>query len=330
LLLGAVAPAIHKVGIPGTQQKGFTMLYAGIDVSKDSLDLFLDGQVSRLSNDSRGFAALKRRLRSGCTAVLESTGGYERGCAEALRAAGVAVAVVNPFRVAHYRKALGFHAKTDVIDAELLARFGQDRALVDTGAEQHPELNDVTDRRHQLVGILAAEKNRMEHARGEARASVLRHIAQLEEEIDAIEKIIARLVADDELLSRKAEVLRGIKGFGPAITPVLLATMPELGSLNRREIASLAGLAPFAHDSGRWKGKRSIRGGRELARRMLYMAAMTARCWNPEIKVVYTRLRAAGKAPKVALIACARKLLTIANAKLRDAFGSGEQLSVQP
>jgi len=307
------------------------MFYAGIDVSKDTLDLFLNGKFFRHTNDSRGIAALKRRLRVDCTAVVESTGGYERKCAEALRAAGIPVAVVNPFRVAHYRKALGLHAKTDVIDAELLARFGQDRELADTGAEQHPELNDVTDRRHQLVGILAAEKNRLEHARGEARASVLRHIGQLEAEIDAMEQVIASLVAADDLLRRKSEVLRTIKGFGPAITPVLLATMPELGGLNRREIASLAGLAPFAHDSGRWRGKRSIRGGRELARRMLYMAAMTARSWNPEIKLMYARLRAAGKAPKVALIACARKLLTIANARLRDTFGSPKaKLAIQP
>jgi transposase len=305
------------------------MRYVGVDVSKASLDVFLDGRRFAFSNSALGFAALLRRLLSGDVAVLESTGGYERACAAALREAGFAVAIANPLEVSHFRRGLGKRAKTDLIDAEVLARFGQTRELQDSGAEQCPEFRDAVSRRAQLVSMLAQEKQHLEHARGIARESVQRHMVQLDSEITAMNKLIEQIVASDTELRAKSEVLRGIKCIGPTVAAVMLAEMPELGTLSRKQAAALAGVAPFARESGQWQGKRSIFGGRELVRRMLYMAAMTGRTWNSTLAEFYAKLRAAGKPVKVALIACARKLLVIANAKLRDARGQPRAISAQ-
>jgi transposase len=293
------------------------MFYAGIDVSKHQLDLFFD-TLHRLPNSQAGFECLASLLPSGCVVVMESTGGYERACASFLRKAGLGVRIVNPAEVAAFRRSLGRRAKTDPIDARVLALFGEARKLEPRAEPAHVELKAAVGRLGQLRQILTAEKNRLEQAQDFERESVLRLVDFLKREAKLCRERIRGLIRESDSLRAKVEVLTQLKGIGEVVASTLVAALPEIGRVGGKQIASLAGLAPHPHDSGGFKGKRRIGGGRAIVRSMLYLAAMSASRRAGVLHDMYQRLRAAGKPAKVAIIACAHKLLTIANARIRD------------
>jgi transposase len=299
--------------------------FVGVDVSKDHLDVHArpSGESFRLPNDSAGLATLVGRLRPlGATlVVLEATGGYERPAAAALVEAALPVVVVNPRQARDFAKALGRLAKTDAIDAAVLAEFAERvrpevRPLPDAQARR---LADFMARRRQLVEMRVAERNRL-HAASERRLrrSIEEHVRWLDRRLKDLDGELGELIEASPVWRVKDELLRGVPGIGPVVSRALLAERPELGALSRQKVAALAGLAPRNHDSGKLRGRRMIGGGRAPGAGALYQAALSAARYNPRIKPLYVRLRAAGKAAKVALIACARKLLTILNAMLRD------------
>jgi transposase len=294
--------------------------FVGIDVAKNSLDLCVLPEKTQLtlSYDAKGLKKLLRQLpeKETCLIVVEATGGYQRRVATVLVDAGHFVAVVNPRQVRDFAKGIGILAKTDRIDAEVIARFGQlvrPRTLAKTHEKQE-ELADAVARRRQLVELRTAEKNRLETAVSKlVRKSVQQMINQLDKQIKRIEKQILALLASNDEWKEKGEIIQSTPGVGPITAASLIAELPELGQLNRQQISALAGLAPFNRDSGRHQGKRSIRGGRASVRSVLYMAAMTARTHNPVIREFSHRLEAQGKPYKVAITACMRKLLVILN-----------------
>jgi len=302
-----------------------TPAFVGIDVSKDHLDIHLRpaGEAFRLPNDPAGVAALAARLRGAAPAlvVLEAGGGLERPAVAALVEAGLPVVVVNPRQARDFARALGRLAKTDALDAAVLAEFAERvrppvRPLPDAQAR---ELADLFARRRQLVEMRAAEQNRLHAAAGAAlRRGIREHIAWLDRRLRGLDGELAALIEASPVWRVKDQLLRGVPGVGPVVSRALLAELPELGTLSRQQAAALAGLAPRARDSGRFRGRRCIGGGRAGVRSALYLAALSAARYNPLIRPLYRRLRAAGKAAKLALVACARKLLTILNALLRD------------
>lgn len=297
--------------------------YVGIDVSKAVLDVdCLPVSVARqVTNDSEGIAALVEELRdSGAERiVLEATGGYEIAVASGLAVAGLPVVVVNPKQVRDFAKAMGYLAKSDKLDAKLLALFGERikpavRALPD---EAQRALADLLGRRNQLVAMRAQEKARLGTVAAVASKNIEQHIAWLDKCIGKLDKDLGGRLRKSPLWCEKAELLQTAPGVGEVTTFSLLAQLPELGTLNRQKIAALVGLAPFADDSGMRKGVRYIRGGRADVRCALYMATLSAKKHNPPIKAMYERLIAAGKPFKLAMTACMRKLLTVLNAMLK-------------
>lgn len=307
--------------------------YVGIDVAKDSLDVAVgsDGELWQVSNDAAGHSELVERLGGVKPAliVLEASGGYEAVVAGVLWDAGHPVAVVNPRQVRDFARGMGKLAKTDQIDARVLAMFGEKvpvevRAPLDAEAR---ELQTMVVRRRQLVEMLTMEKNRRGLVpTGRARKSLDKHIAWLEEAVRRASDDIDQAVRQSPIWREKEDLLRSVKGIGPVSARTILVELPELGRLNRKKIAALVGVAPFNRDSGRFKGMRSIAGGRSHVRTVLYMAAVTAARHNPLIRPLYQRLIAAGKKKKVAIVACIRKLLTILTAMVRD----GAYFSVAP
>jgi transposase len=297
---------------------------AGIDVSKDHLDLALheDSEVERLPNSLRGAKAIAQRLRTSEVqrVVVESTGGYERRLVAALEKAGIPVALVNPWRVRRFGEGLGLLAKTDSIDARLLARFARQAEPAETPAKSRESrrLGSFIRRRRQLVAMVVAEKARLENADRWLQSSIQDLVRILERRVEKIDALIDQAVERDPILAGKRDLIRSVPCIGPGITRALLIDLPELGSLNRKQVAALVGVAPYARDSGRKTGLRSIRAGRQAPRTALYLAAMNASRFHPEMKTFYERLRAAGKPPKLAFIAVARKLLTSINAIVRD------------
>jgi len=299
--------------------------FVGIDVSKDTLDVHVrpQGHAFAVPNGPQGLADLVARLAGARPALvaLEATGGLGHACAAALAAAGHPVAVVNPRQARDFAKATGRLAKTDAIDAEGLALFAErvrpePRPLP---GEQAREFEALLQRRRQLLEMRAAERNRLgAAAAAPVRASLQAHIDWLSKQLEKVDKELGAAVEASPVWRAKDELLRGIPGIGPAVSRTLLAALPELGALTRQQIAALAGLAPVSRDSGRRKGQRSIGGGRAEVRSLLYMAALSAARYNPALRGFSERLRRAGKAAKVRLVAVARKLLTIANAVLRD------------
>lgn len=292
--------------------------YIGIDIAKATLDADIAGMPIHLPNRKPGWSKLAKLLQPHDVIVLEASGGYERECARTLRAKGFAVAVVNPADAAWFRKGMGKQAKTDAVDAKALTHFGQARQLAGDPEPEHPQLADLVSRRHQIVAQRTAEKTRLEYASGATRASIRRMIACLDREVTRIEKLIQQQLAESEQLTRKAEILQSAPGVGPATCALLLAHMPELGTMSPREAASLAGLAPHPRESGAWKGTRRIGRGRAKVRRGLFMAVMGAMKGDNALRRMVAALKDAGKAPKQAVIAAARKLLTMLNAMLRD------------
>jgi transposase len=299
--------------------------FIGIDVSKDHLDVHArpTGDTLRVNNDSDGIARLVAwvRDRPATRVVLEATGGLELPALAALAAAGQPVVAINPRQARDFAKAAGRLAKTDAIDAAALAHFGEAivPALRPLPTPAQAELRDFLDRRQQLVGMRAAERQRLHSTTLPAvRKDLDRHIAFLTKRIDDIEDRIDRLIRGSDHWRAQDDLLQSIPGIGPQVSRTLITQLPELGTLLRRPLTALVGLAPFNWDSGRLHGQRHIRGGRQEVRKALYQAAVAAVRSNPVLGGFYARLRAAGKAAKVALVAVARKLLVIANAVVRD------------
>ena len=298
--------------------------FVGIDVAKSSLDCCLlpDGRRLSLPYDQSGLKELHRQLPppGTCLIVIEATGGYQRRLVADLVDAGHLVAVVNPRQVRDFARGLGILAKTDRIDASVIARFGQHvrpRTVAKT-PEKQLELEQLVTRRRQLVELRTAETNRLETCSSKAvRKSIQHMVDRLNKDIQKIEKSILAFLESDDDWRGKAEILGSTPGVGPTTAASLLAELPELGQLNRQQISALVGLAPFNRDSGCFQGKRSIWGGRASVRSVLYMAALTARRCNPVIRAFADRLDAAGKPFKVVITACMRKLLTILNVMLK-------------
>jgi transposase len=299
--------------------------FIGIDVSKAWLDIAIrpDGHTLRRPNTPDGIAETVEHLKgSGPELILlEATGGMERPVAVALAEAGLPVRVIDPARVRHFARSLGQQAKTDVLDARLLAQFAERvrpevRALPD--AESH-ELEALIDRRRQLVAMRVAEQNRLQqHPTPAVRDGIEAHIGYLDDRIDEADKAVGRAIEAKEEWRLRDEVLQSVPGIGKQTSRVLVGSLPELGSLTGKKIVSLTGLAPRARDSGTVRGARTIFGGRGEVRTALYMAALSAVRFNPVLRAFYRRLRTAGKSAKLALTAVSRKLLTILNAMIRD------------
>jgi len=299
--------------------------FVGIDVSKDKLDLHaLPGKVVlQFDNDPDGIASLVSRVLGLAPelVVLEATGGLEHPAAAALSTAGVSVSVVNPRQTRDFAKAKNRLAKTDAIDAEILALFAEairpePRPLAD---EQTLALQELLDRRRQLIQTRTAESNRLGSAVTErVRRSLKSHIRWLEKQLEELDDDLSKAIESSPVWRVNDDLLQSIPGVGRVVSRALLADFPELGTLSRGEVAALAGLAPMNRDSGRWSGKRCIKGGRRGVRSALYMAALSARRFNEPLKKFADRLAAKGKAAKVVLVAVARKLLVIANAILRE------------
>lgn len=299
-------------------------LFVGVDVSKAGLDIGVgaEGEFWQASNDQAGIQASVERLAQlqPVLVVVESTGGLEVPLVGELCARQIPVALVNPGRVREFAKALGLLAKTDKLDAHLLARFGEAAKLQPTAFpdESARHLSQLMSRRRQLIQMLTMEKNHRLSAPLSLQASVQEHITWLEHEIGQLSEQIQRSLQATPSFKQKDEILRTAKGVGPITSSTLLADLPELGQIDHKKIAALVGVAPFNDDSGRRRGQRRIKGGRSAVRQALYMAAIVASRFNPLIRSLYQRLLAAGKKKKVALIACAHKLLTILNAMIRD------------
>ena len=312
-------------------------LFVGVDVAKAELVVACrpEGAGWTASNDAEGIAATVARLRSLAPRliVLEATGGYERAVVTALAVGGLpAVVVVNPRQVRDFAKATGQLAKTDALDADLLALFADrvrptPRPLPDAIVQQ---LDALMTRRRQLLDMLTAERNRLEHAVGPIRRSLVDHIRWLERRVAAVDRDLDDTIARSPVWRAKDDLLRSVPGVGPVVSRTLLADVPELGHLNRKQIAALVGVAPLARDSGTLRGKRIVWGGRAPVRAVLYMGALVATRRNPVIRAFYRRLLAAGKPKKVALIACMRKLLTILNAMMRTSTTWQENAEATP
>jgi transposase len=300
-------------------------LFIGIDVAKDSLAVASSpaGITLAVPNSPQGRRDLIKVLKDRTVAlvVLEATGGYERSVAADLLEAGFSTVVANPRQVRDFAKGLGELAKTDPIDAKVLARFAQ---IVQpkprpAASAQQAELAELVNRRRQLVATLTQESNRAEMARLQrVRRSIQKIERLLEDEIARLDDDIAKLIQADETLSSKDKILRSTPGVGPGTSSMLLSHLPELGQLNRQEVAALVGVAPWDIRSGRWTGQSRIWGGRADVRSVLYMAALAARRCNPTIKAFAKRLEAQGKAFKIVLTACMRKLLIILNSMIRS------------
>jgi transposase len=298
--------------------------FVGLDIAKEHIDIGIwpEGRHWQIGNDTESIAHLVEELttRGPRCIVLEASGGYEQEAAATLASAGLPVVVVNPRQVRDFAKATGQLAKTDRLDAHILARFAEAvqpeiRPLPDAATT---ELRELLVRRTQLVSMKAAEKNRLKQAGPAVRKHIKRHIAWLEEQRDELDRELRDRLNGSPVWREKETVLRSVNGIGPVACLTLLAALPELGRLSRKEIAALAGLAPIARDSGQFRGKRTIWGGRRRVRQGLYMATVAAVQHNPVISAFYARLVAVGKPPKVALTACMHKLLVICNALLRD------------
>jgi transposase len=297
----------------------------GIDVSKDHLDVHCrpDGLSFRVTRDAKGLETLVEQLvpRQPFLVALEASGGFETVVAARLSVAGIPVVVVNPVQVRQFARAVGKRAKTDPIDAAVIAHFAEatNPPLREFPDEASRLLSGLLARRRQIVEMSVAERQRLKVMTApHLKQSIQRLLKALQKELAALDKEIGDTIRRTPAWREKEDLLRSVPGVGPVIARTLIAEMPELGALDRRQSASLAGLAPFTRQSGQWRGKSFIAGGRGNVRQLLYMGAVSATRFNAPLAAFYQRLRASGKAPNVALVAVARKLLTILNAILRD------------
>ncbi len=303
-------------------------IYIGLDIAKDSLQLNFQNLNVSLPNSPRGHQRLIQQLKAVAEPLLvvcEATGGYEQAIVAALHETGMAVAVVEPARVRHFARACNLRSKTDRIDAQLLAEFGRQ-------TKPHPQsplnkstaaLRQLVRHRLQLQDLLQNASQQSRHLTlGKLRRDQALLLRQLRRHLQKVEKEITLLLEQDEDLRRKAESLQQVAGVGEKTAVSLLSEMPELGTLNRGQAAALAGVAPHTRQSGRWQGKRFIGGGRPLARKALYMAALVASRHHPTLKLFYQHLRHRGKPGKVALTALMRKLIILLNSQLKQVFSS--------
>jgi transposase len=303
-------------------QNTMTTIYAGLDIAKLKLQLDLEGRPYDLSNDTAGHRSLLKLLAShpGVHVVCEATGGYERDLVAALHQAAIAVSVINPGHVRHFARAQGQRAKTDRIDAAVLTAYGHAFHPKVTPARSPTEqqLTELVRRRVQLLEMIVAQRQQAQSLTlPELRRQANSLVRRLEGDMKKVEEQLRDLQKQTVELKERVEKLQAIKGVGEITALAVLAEMPELGTLNRRQAAALAGLAPHPRESGQWQGRRSIGGGRAAVRHALYMAAMVAAHKNDILKVVYQRLREAGKPAKVALTAVMRKLLLHMNQVLK-------------
>jgi len=298
-------------------------VFVGIDVARASLEIATrpTGERWQVGNDADGISALVARLRAlqPVLIVLEATGGLEVPVLAALGAAGLAVVAVNPRQVRDFAKAVGQLAKTDALDAQVLAHFADAvrpavRPLADAATQA---LSALVTRRRQLVEMLTAEENRRKTAPSVIRADIQDHIAWLRKRLKGVDGELGQAIRSSSLWREQEDVLRSVPGVGAVLSCTLLADLPELGTVDRKQIGALVGLAPVNRDSGTLRGKRTIWGGRASVRAALYMGALVGSRCNPVLRAVYTRLLAAGKTKKLALTACMHKLLTILNAMLK-------------
>jgi transposase len=300
-------------------------VYVGIDVSKARLDACVLplGEVFSVPNKEAVLTELVGKLQSLSPklVLLEATGGFERPAVAALAASGIAVAVVNPRQARDFARATGRLAKTDRLDANVLARFAEairpaPKVLPD---EEAQEFSAILSRRRQIISMVSAEKNRLSATASEAVAKRIRaHIRWLEKELSRTDRDLDETVEGNPTFKENEALLESVPGVGPVLCRTLLAELPEIGSLPPRELSALVGVAPLNRDSAIFRGRRAIWGGRARVREALYMGALVASRYNPAIKSFYERLVAAGKPKKVALVACMRKLLVILNAVMRD------------
>jgi transposase len=298
--------------------------FVGIDVAKNKFDVAILPEGTRLTclYDREGIAKLLKELpKHDCVVVLEATGGLERRLAADLVDAGRKTAIANPRQVRDFARGIGVLAKNDRVDARVLAIYAQHAKLrlFEKPSAKQEELNALVTRRGQLITLQTAESNRLEQTSIKLAVKSIRHILDLlRKEIKKLDAEIARLIADDDEWRGKAELLQTVPGVGPGTSASLVAELPELGKLNRQQIAALVGLAPFSRDSGQSQGKRAIWGGRASVRSAMYMAAFNAKRCNPIIRAFADRLKLAGKLRKVILVACMRKLLIILNTMVRN------------
>jgi transposase len=299
--------------------------FVGIDVAKKSLDIFVSSnqRCHSATNSTKGYKKIIKLLPQpgACLIVMEATGSYQKPVAMALLEAGHCVAVVNPRQVRRFAQGIGILAKTDKIDAKILARYAElvRPRTMEKPSENQVQIADLASRRRQLIDLRTAESNRLKQTQQKSVCKSIEQTIQfLNEQIEAIDKQIESLIESDEAWSDQAKLVKSVPGVGKGTAAALAANLPELGRLNRQEIAALVGIAPFNRDRGQFRGKRSIQGGRKQIRSTLYMAALSARKCNPVIREFAQRLTSQGKAPKVVLVACMRKLLVILNTMVKN------------
>lgn len=296
----------------------------GIDVSKDKLDVFIDGSNEQFTclNQIKHLHKLAKQLKkiSPTLVVMEATGGYETAAAIAFGEAELPFAIVFPRRVRQFALGLGMNAKTDEVDARVIAYYGRVAGItpMPIPSKELRALAALTDRRRHLIEMLLAEQNRLDTFEEKTHRGIRKHIRFLERQIEEIETEIQHQIKHCPEWNQADELLRSVPGVGPVLSSTLITDLPELGHLSREKIAALVGVAPFAHDTGKSSGRRFCKGGRNSIRRVLYMATISATRFNPVIKAHYQSLCNRGKQKKVALIACARKLLVILNAMTRN------------
>ncbi len=295
--------------------------YVGIDISRSTLDIAVYGddklrQFKNNPDDIKKICSLMNKIQPALI-VFESTGGYEMPLYIALNQAGLPAAPVNPRQVRDFARATGKLAKTDALDARIIARFASAIRPMPHKIPESQEIKEIVARRNQLVQMIVAEKNRLHNTHGKIGERIQAHIQWLEEELDSINKELSQAIEANPEWRRKNNLLQSAPGVGPVLATTLLADLPELGELSRKQITALAGVAPLNRDSGTLRGRRTIWGGRATVRAALYMATLVATRFNPVIRQFYQRLLDAGKRKKVAIVACMRKLLIILNSMVR-------------
>jgi transposase len=308
--------------------------YVGIDVGKYTLDMYVDEQHVSFKNTKQGIEKLINYLRpkENCFVLVEATGGYEQAVREALQAALICVYVAHPNHVRNFAKSKGYLAKTDKLDAKMLCEYGAQNQLMTASkplSAQQQQIKNLLTRREQLVEEKISEENRLDKSLDNfTKASIVRHVSWLKEEIQRIEKEMKQMLAKDEVLKARVELYQSVDGVGWLTSLTLFALLPELAETEPKKISALVGVAPMNQDSGRKRGHRKVKGGRGSVRRILYMAALSAIRCNQEIKQFYQRLRKDGKAGKLALTAAMRKLLVMLNAVARRGTPWKKKLAV--
>jgi transposase len=325
-LLGPMSPYFARLGIREiiTQEVILSKPYIGIDLSKKFLDIgeYPANRQWRLPNDAKGLRQLLEQLHEikPSLVVLEASGGLEHSVADKLHDAKFRVAVLNPRQVRNFAKAKGYMAKTDAIDAQVLAQYGKvmKPPVRPLPTKATREIQALISRRTQLVGMIVAEKNRLKQSSDDLKEQIEDHISWMSQRLDSLNDEVELMIERRQVWSKKMDLLQTVPGVGPKLGTTLVAHLPELGKLTHKQIASLVGVAPFNRNSGPWSGKRQIWGGRGPVRTMLYMATLSAINSNEVIKSFYTRLKDAGKPTKVAHVACMRKLLVYLNAMVHN------------